>query len=92
MYKEPSKDVDALATAVVDAALEVHRALGPGFLESVCEEALCLELSLRKIPFERQKALHVSYKGNSVGEGRFDILVGGKLIVELKAVDEFTDG
>ncbi len=88
MYKEPSRECDVLAASVVDAALEVHKALGPGFLESVYEEALCAELSLRGIPFERQKAVHISYKGNPVGKGRLDLLVGGQLVVELKAVAE----
>lgn len=77
-----------MAALVIDAALEVHKVLGPGFLESVYEDALCLELSLRDIFFERQKAVHVLYKGSAVGEGRIDILVGGELIVELKAVEE----
>ncbi|QHI69673.1 GxxExxY protein [Tichowtungia aerotolerans] len=88
MYREPSRKVDEMAALVIDAALEVHKVLGPGFLESVYEDALCLELSLRNIFFERQKAVHVLYKGSAVGEGRIDILVGGELIVELKAVEE----
>ena len=84
---EPDKEVDALASAVIGAAIEVHRVLGPGYLESVYEEALAVELELRGIEFERQKLVSVSYKGHTVGEGRLDLLVGGRLIVELKAVD-----
>ncbi len=61
--------------------------LGPGFAESVYEESLCVELSIRKIPFTRQPAIQIAYKGHRVGEGRLDLLVGNKLIVELKAVD-----
>jgi len=56
-------------------------------LESIYEEALAVELGLRGIPFERQKTIAVDYKGHAVGEGRLDLLVGGCLIVELKAVE-----
>ena len=84
---EPDSRVDGLARAVIGAAIEVHRILGPGYLESVYEEALALEFSLRQISFARQKAVSVAYKGHSVGESRLDFLVGGCLIVELKAVE-----
>mgnify|MGYP001074191660 CR=1 FL=1 len=86
-YREPDADVDELARRVIGAAIEVHRHLGPGFLESVYEEALCVELELRQIPFDRQRSISVDYKGRSVGQGRLDLLVGDKLLVELKAVD-----
>lgn len=85
---EPDERLDGLARAVVDAALEVHRLLGPGFAESVYEGALAVELSRRAIPFERQIPLTVKYKGFCVGEGRVDLLVGGDLIVELKSVEQ----
>lgn len=85
--REPDKDIDDLANAVIGAAIEVHRTLGPGYLESVYEEALAVELRLRGIGFERQKTINVDYKGYAVGEGRLDLLVEGSLIVELKAVD-----
>ncbi len=85
---EPDRLLDDLARVVVDAALEVHRELGPGYVESVYEEALAVELEIRSINFERQKPVSVSYKGQSVGEGRVDLLVGGVLIVELKAVEK----
>lgn len=84
--KEPTADIDALATAVVDAAVAVHRALGPGFAEAVYEEALVVELGLRRLPFVRQAAVEVHYKGVRVGEGRVDVLVGSGLVVEIKAV------
>jgi GxxExxY protein len=80
-------DINVLANSVIGAAIEVHRMLGPGFLESVYEEALCHELTLRRIPFERQASISVAYKGHTVGEGRMDLRVGGKLVVELKSVD-----
>ena len=61
--------------------------LGPGFLESVYEEALCVELALRGIHFLRQVLVAVDYKGHPVGESRLDLLIEGTLVVELKAVD-----
>ena len=84
---EPTKRVDQLARVVIGAAIEVHRHLGPGFLESVYEEALMVELGLRGIPFERQKSIPVSYKGHNIGDGRVDLLVAAELLVELKAVE-----
>ncbi len=71
---------------VIDAAMEVHRVLGPGFGENVYERALCVELDLRQVPFSRQPATAVRYKGHCVGEGRLDLLVGDRLVVELKAL------
>lgn len=88
VLREPDSRTDVLAHEVIGAAIEVHRHLGPGFLESVYEEALCVELRLRKIPFERQRPAKVEYKGEYVGEGRLDLLVDERLIVELKAVRE----
>jgi GxxExxY protein len=85
---EADCETDALAHAVIGAAIEVHRHLGPGSLESVYEEALCVELRLREITFERQRVTKVEYKGEQVGEGRLDLLVGDRLIVEVKAVRE----
>ena len=87
--REPDAETDELAHAVIGAAIEVHRHLGPGFLESVYEEALCVELRLRQIAFERQKRVKVEYKGEYVGEGWLDLLVGNRLVVELKAVKAF---
>ena len=85
---EPDKELDQPAHEVIGAAIEVHRILGTGFLESVYEEALCIELTLRGIPFERQYVVSLDYKKHPVGESRLDLLVAGKLIVELKAVGE----
>ena len=76
-----------LTRKVIGAAIEVHRELGPGFLESVYEEALCLELQRQGIPFHRQVAVEVGYRGQPVGESRLDLIVDGSLVVELKAID-----
>ena len=87
MRQEPDKETDDLATAVIGAAIEVHRILGPGYLESIYEGALAVELELRGVLFERQKPICVAYKGHEIGEGRLDMLIKSKLIVELKTVD-----
>lgn len=84
---EPSPELDRLTHEVIGAAIEVHRTLGPGYLESVYEEALAIEFALRGIPFTRQVVIAVDYKGHSVGESRLDFLVGGQLVTELKAVE-----
>lgn len=87
--KEPSEQVDQLAKGVIGAAIEVHKHLGAGFLESVYEQSLAIELALRDIPFSRQHPISLSYKGRDVGKARLDCLVGDLLVIELKAVDEF---
>jgi GxxExxY protein len=89
---EPSKELDDLANSVIGAAIEVHRYLGPGYLESVYEEALGVELTERHIPYRRQHTISVNYKGKSVREGKLDLLVADKLVVELKAVDALLPG
>lgn len=87
---EPPEHLDELAHRVIGAAIEVHRALGPGFLEAVYEEALVLELKARKIPCERQVPVAVVYKGRAVGESRIDLIVDRRLVVELKATETIT--
>jgi GxxExxY protein len=87
MRCEPDEKTDKLAHDVIGGAVEVHRVLGPGYLESVYAEALAIELGIRGIPFERQASLAVDYKGHPVGSGRLDFLVDCLLIVELKAVE-----
>jgi GxxExxY protein len=91
MLTEPGEELDALAHAVIGAAIEVHRHLGPGYLEGVYEEALAYEFQMRMIPFEKQKVIAVNYKGVPVGEERLDFLVDERLIIELKAVDEINE-
>ena len=75
-----------LSYRIVGAAMEVHRILGPGFLEAVYQAALEHELDLRGIPFESQKRLHVIYKDQNVGEYIADIVVDDMIILELKAI------
>jgi len=77
--------------AIVGAAIEVHRELGPGFLEAVYQEALEVELRERGIPFEAQKPLRISYKGKMLNKEYFsDLVCYGQIIVELKALDRLS--
>jgi GxxExxY protein len=87
MMKDKDYEFDPLTHAVIGAAIEVHRVIDPGFLESVYEEALAVELEERSILFERQYPIAVTYKGHNIGEGRLDLFVDGRLVVELKAVE-----
>ena len=86
-FEEPAEEVDRLAYAVLGAGIEVHKELGPGHAESVYEKALCIKLRSRGIPFVQQSRYSLLYKGHEVGEGKLDLLVGGLLILEIKAVE-----
>jgi len=80
--------INIISGIIVDAAIEVHRELGPELLESAYEECLCYELSLRRLGFERQVELPVRYKAVELDCGyRMDIVVEGLLRIELKAVE-----
>jgi len=82
-------DINELSGKVIGCAIEVHRALGPGLLESTYEQCLARELDLAGIPFRLQWPLPVEYKGSRLDCGyRVDVLVDDRLILELKAVDE----
>ena len=81
-------DINELTGKVIGAAIEVHKLLGPGLLESAYETCLCRELDLQKIKYEKQKEIPVNYKGLILDCGyRLDLLVENILIVELKACD-----
>jgi GxxExxY protein len=82
-------DINKLTGQVIGAAIEVHKALGPGLLENIYEECLCIELGIRNIPYERQKEIDIKYKDiNLDSKYRIDILVNESVILELKACDE----
>jgi GxxExxY protein len=87
---EPDPDLNRITNAIIGAGIEVHRNLGPGFQESVYEEAMAIEMELRGIPFQRQVPVKVYYKGRFVGRGRMDFLVEGRVVVDLKTMDAFT--
>jgi GxxExxY protein len=79
------------ATLAIGAFIEVHKALGPGHNESTYQNAMIHELELRNIPYQTQVPVEVIYRGRIVGAGRIDLLVGGKVILELKSVEQLTD-
>ncbi len=80
--------INQLTHEIIGAAMEVHRVLGPGLLESAYEECLCHELDLRGLPYERQKPLPVVYKDVHLDAGyRLDVLVDNLVVLELKAVE-----
>ncbi len=83
-----AEDAREVTRGVIGAAIEVHRVLGPGFLESVYEEALAVELSLRGVPFRRQVPVAMHYKGRPIGQARLDLIVAYRVVVELKAVEQ----
>ena len=91
---EPEKgrhQFEYLSKKIIGAAIEVHRALGPGFLESVYEAALKVEFSEHGFNFDYQKEIKIEYLGVVVGVHRLDLLVENKIIVELKTVTELSD-
>ncbi len=81
-------EINKLTSEIIGSAIEVHKMLGPGLLESAYEECLCRELSLRNIPFERQLELPVEYKGVKLDCGyRIDLLVAKSVVVEIKSAE-----
>jgi GxxExxY protein len=80
-------DDNTITEKIIGCAIEVHKVLGPGLLESIYEEALCHELSLQNTSYRKQLPLPVNYKGKILGEYRIDLLVEDQVVVELKAVD-----
>ncbi len=87
IYAPIPDQAELLGKALLDAAFEVHTLLGAGFLERIYEDALCHELTLRHVLFERQKAISVPYKDFQIEGQRLDLLIGGLVIAEIKAVD-----
>ncbi len=84
-------ELKQLTESIIGAAVEVHRMLGPGLLESAYEMCMCRELALRELNFERQKAIAVEYKGVKLDRGyRADLIVEGLVLVEIKGVEDLT--
>ncbi len=84
IYPELSYEINGIL-------FEVHNQLGPGFSEEIYERSVVIELEARKIPYERQKVIEVLYKGKPVGTYRLDLVIDGKIILELKAVAALND-
>ena len=82
---------DELSRKIIGAAIEVHRELGPGFLENIYEEALKLEFTEHDLTFESQKEIKIKYLDTVIGSHRLDLLVENRFVVELKAVKELND-
>ena len=86
-YKPIPDETEQVGKQVLNAAFEVHKALGPGYVEKFYEEALCIELAARNIQFVRQKSVEVYYREHLIGHHRLDLLVENQVIVELKSVE-----
>ena len=80
-------EVNKITEKIIGCAIEVHKHLGPGLLESIYESALCIEFDAIPIIYERQKSLPVQYKEHSIGDFRIDLLVENSVVVELKSVE-----
>ena len=79
--------LNALTEKIIKCAMEVHKNLGPGLLESVYDKAMCYEIGNNGLRYQNQVVIPIIYKGNMLGEHRIDLLVENEIIVELKAVD-----
>ncbi len=80
-------EINKITEKIIGCAIEVHRNLGPGLLENIYEEALCVEFGLQKIHYQRQVCIPVNYKDKVIGEYRLDLLVEDTVVVELKSVE-----
>jgi GxxExxY protein len=82
---------DTLTEAIIAAAIEVHKVLGPGLIEHVYQDALGIEMGLRGIPYEKQVEKEFHYKGVPIKGQRLDFVVAGEVVVEIKSVSELPD-
>jgi GxxExxY protein len=82
-----SEETERIMTRIIDCAMDVHRVLGPGFLESIYEKAMCIALTKAMLAFEREKPIEVFYDGVALKGQRVDLIVAGLVVVELKAVE-----
>ena len=82
---------DELTEKIIGAAIEVHKELGPGLLESIYEEALCYEFDLQGIKYERQVPADIVYKGKTIKGQRLDLLVENEVVVEVKAINKLPE-
>ena len=80
-------EINKITEKIIGCAIEVHRNLGPGLLENVYEEAMCIEFDIQGVHYQRQVILPVNYKDRVIGEYRLDLLVEDAIVVELKSVE-----
>ncbi len=84
-------EFEVLSGKILEAAVAVHKALGPGFLESVYQKAMEVALRHRELPFQEQKEIHIFFEEEDVGLHKLDLVVGEEIVVELKAVKALED-
>lgn len=84
-------ELEELTGRIIGCAIAVHKELGPGFLESICEEALAIEFERAGLQFQRQHTLFIQYASRNVGEHRLDFLVERTIVAELKAITALED-
>ena len=82
-------EADPLTERIIGCAIEVHRHLGPGLLEAIYEEALCIELGIQGLAYQRQLPVPILYKGHSLGDYRVDLLIEDTVVVEIKSVERY---
>ena len=90
---KPGKELEheKLTNKIIGCAIEVHKKLGPGFIESIYENAFIIELQRKGLPFEKQKEVTIQYDGVEVGKHRLDLIVADTIVVELKAIRNIED-
>ena len=86
-----SAEVEALIARTIGCAIQVHRTLGPGYTEAVYHDALAIELDIAHLPFEREFPVTVMYRDRPLRRHRLDLVVGGAVVVELKAVERLSE-
>jgi GxxExxY protein len=91
VHSDLPPDVEEVMTRVIGACIEVHRHLGPGFLESIYHRALCVELRERGLSFDKEKTIEIVYKGHLLHGQRLDLIVESKVIVDVKAVSQLEE-
>jgi len=91
MKPETGLEFEELTDKIISCAIEVHKKLGPGFIESIYENAFIIELQKKGLPFERQKEVTIQYDGVEVGKHRLDLIVADTIVVELKAIKNIED-
>ena len=85
------KKFDETSNQIIGAAIEVHKTLGPGFLESIYHNSIKMELEKRDLSYETEKVIGIKYKDGKVGEHRLDLVVNNEVVIELKTVQDITD-